>query len=47
MNQELRGSLRKGDMLLLVEGQLTRLQGYFTNPDSLDELLTTLSRRTN
>jgi hypothetical protein len=32
--------LRKGDMLLMFEGQLTRLQGYFTNPDTLDALLT-------
>lgn len=31
--------LRKGDMLLMFEGQLTRLQGYFTNPDNLDQLL--------
>jgi FtsK/SpoIIIE family/FtsK alpha domain len=31
--------LRKGDMLLMFEGQLTRLQGYFTNPDELDQLL--------
>lgn len=31
--------LRKGDMLLMFEGQLTRLQGYFTNPDDLDRLL--------
>jgi hypothetical protein len=31
--------LRKGDMLLMFEGQLTRLQGYFTNPEALDQLL--------
>ena len=31
--------LRKGDMLLMFEGQLTRLQGYFTDPDKLDDLI--------
>jgi hypothetical protein len=36
--------LRKGDMLLMFEGQLTRLQGYFTNPDDLDELLRRIIR---
>lgn len=37
--------LRKGDMLLMVEGQLTRLQGYFTNPETLDQLLAALARK--
>jgi DNA segregation ATPase FtsK/SpoIIIE-like protein len=35
--------LRKGDMLLMFEGQLTRLQGYFTNPD--DQLISQVIAR--
>lgn len=31
--------LRKGDMLLMFESHLTRLQGYFTDPDKLDDLI--------
>jgi DNA segregation ATPase FtsK/SpoIIIE-like protein len=37
--------LRKGDMLLMFEGQLTRLQGYFTNPDNLDQLISQVIAR--
>ena len=37
--------LRKGDMLLMFEGQLTRLQGYFTDPEHLDHLLGELGER--
>jgi hypothetical protein len=32
-------------MLLMVEGQLTRLQGYFTNPEALEQLLAALARK--
>ncbi len=37
--------LHKGDMLLMFEGQLTRLQGYFTDPDRLDDLLARIAER--
>jgi DNA segregation ATPase FtsK/SpoIIIE-like protein len=37
--------LRKGDMLLLVEGHLTRLQGYFTNPENLENLFVGMAAR--
>jgi S-DNA-T family DNA segregation ATPase FtsK/SpoIIIE len=31
--------LRNGDMLLLLEGKLTRLQGYFIDPKRIEKLL--------
>jgi S-DNA-T family DNA segregation ATPase FtsK/SpoIIIE len=37
--------LRKGDMLLMFESHLTRLQGYFTDPDKLDDLIGQIVQR--
>ena len=34
--------LRNGDMLLLLEGRLTRLQGYYVDPQRIEPLLSTL-----
>jgi DNA segregation ATPase FtsK/SpoIIIE-like protein len=36
--------LRKGDMLLMLEGHLTRLQGYYTDTTQLESLLDRLAR---
>jgi DNA segregation ATPase FtsK/SpoIIIE-like protein len=36
--------LRNGDMLLLLEGRLTRLQGYYIDPANIPALLSRLSK---
>jgi DNA segregation ATPase FtsK/SpoIIIE-like protein len=36
--------LRKGDMLLLLEGQLVRLQGYYVDPKRIEPLLKSFRR---